>query len=141
MIRDGIVGSAIQWLNTPYHHQARIKNNGVDCAQLIAAVAVDISGNSINTPVYSPEWHLHNKEEQLLGILESFGCKQKPIEERIYGDIITFKFGRVDSHLGIMLPGNEFIHARLDVGKVVINQLSGDWLRRLSRCYNFPNII
>ena len=136
MKKDAIIGAAVQWLDTPYHHQARLKGIGVDCAQFVAAVYEDISGKTINTPVYSPEWHLHNKQEKLLDILISFGCKEKDYMEP--GDILTFKFGRVNSHLGILISATEFIHARLDIGKVVINSFTGEWKERHQKVFEFP---
>lgn len=137
-MREDIVFIAKTWLNTPYHHQAKVKGLGVDCAMLVAGVAEELFGKSINTPVYSPEWHLHNREEVMCNLIEQFGCKQIEYDEAKPGDIITFKFGRVNSHMGILVSPNEFIHARLDIGRVVINQLSGDWLNRLGRTYQFP---
>ena len=34
-----IILEAMDWVGTPYHHQARVKKVGVDCAQLVAGVA------------------------------------------------------------------------------------------------------
>ncbi len=31
-IRENIVNEAMQWIRTPWHHQANIKGVGVDCA-------------------------------------------------------------------------------------------------------------
>jgi NlpC/P60 family putative phage cell wall peptidase len=138
MDKDKIVRTAKSWLHTPYHHQAKVKLVGVDCAMLVAAVAEEVYEKPINTPVYSPEWHLHNRSEMMCELIESFGCKQINVEEADRGDILTFKFGRVNSHMGILVNKREFIHARLDIGKVVINQLSGDWMNRLGRAYRFP---
>ena len=140
--RMRIICEAFEWVDTPYHHQARVKKVGVDCAQLVAGVAENVFPRlkPINTEVYSVEWHMHNREEEMCQIIESFKCKQKPIEERIPGDILTFKFGRVQSHMGIFVNDGQFIHARIDIGKVVINQLSGDWLERLGRVYEFPSL-
>ena len=36
--RAAVVAEAIAWLGTPYHHRARIKGVGVDCAQLALGV-------------------------------------------------------------------------------------------------------
>lgn len=130
---------ALTWLNTPYHHQARVKGVGVDCAQLVAGVAEECGLIPAGTVIqnYSPEWHLHNHEEKLVEMLELFKCPEKTgaLEP---GDILAFKFGRVCSHLGIYLNGGLFIHARIDQGKVVINSLSGDWLKRHVRTFTFP---
>lgn len=138
-MRQDIVDSVRTWLETPYHHQARVKGAGVDCAQLIAGVAEECGyiepGVAIQN--YSTEWHLHNREERMLQYLEEFGCKLKE-EPAQPGDILCFKFGRVCSHLGILVPENKFIHARIDVHKVVLNSLSGDWLKRHVRTYSFP---
>lgn len=138
--RANIIIEAFTWVGTPYHHQARVKGVGVDCAQLVAGVAENVFPRlkPINTEVYSVEWHMHNREEKMCQIIESFNCESKPVEERLPGDILTFQFGRVQSHMGILINDGQFIHARLDIGKVVINQLSGDWLSRLGRVYQFP---
>ena len=137
-----IILEAMDWVGTPYHHQARVKKVGVDCAQLVAGVAENVFPRlkPINTQVYSVEWHLHNKEEKMCEMIEKFKCTQVPLEERLPGDIITFKFGRVQSHMGILINEGQFIHARMDVKKVVINQLSGEWLERLGRAYKFPGL-
>lgn len=140
--RIRIVLEAFEWVGTPYHHQARVKGVGVDCAQLVAGVAENVFPRlkPINTEVYSVEWHMHNREEKMCNIIERFKCTRIEVEDRQPGDILTFQFGRVQSHMGILINDNQFIHARMDVGKVVINQLSGDWLERLGRVYKFPGI-
>jgi len=140
-MRSEIIQEARDWINTPYHNQARVKHIGVDCAQLIAGVAIE-SGimMEVNVPAYSPEWQLHNKEEKMLGILEDFGCTEIRTEDALPGDILCFQFGRVCSHLGILVEPTRFVHARIDIGKVVEHELSGDWVKRLKKVYKFPNI-
>lgn len=140
--RVRIICEAFDWVGTPYHHQARVKKIGVDCAQLVAGVAENVFPKlkPINNPVYSTEWHMHNREEKMCEIIESFKCKRIEVRDMVPGDILTFQFGRVQSHMGILVNDNQFIHARLDVGKVVINQLSGVWLEKLGRAYKFPGL-
>lgn len=137
-----IAEAALTWDNTPYHHQARVKGVGVDCAQLIAAVAEEVGliPTGAVIPVnYSTEWHLHNREEVLLQNLEAFGCTKKvglvPEED----DILCFKYGRCVSHLGIYLGNSLFIHAARNAGKVTVNTLSPETLKRLAFIYIFPN--
>ena len=137
-MRPEIAQKALEWEGTPYHHQARVKGIGVDCAQFIAGIGEELGLLTKGTGLtnYSPEWHLHNSEEKMLRLLEEFGCTEKDTLE--IGDIICFKFGRVCSHLGIYLGNDQFIHARIDQGKVVINSLSGDWLKRHTKTYSLP---
>lgn len=141
MIADAIIAEALTWVDTPYHHLARVKGVGVDCAQLVAGIVENsgVSKSKINIETYSIEWHMHSREERMCDIIESFGCIRIDPKDISPGDILAFKFGRVNSHLGILINDHQFIHARLDVGRVVVNELSGDWLRRLDRAYKFPN--
>jgi len=140
-----IVKSVVTWVNTPYHHHARVKGIGVDCAQLIVAAALEngiiTPDEAQNIPNYPTQWHLHNREEKLLEALESFGCVEIPKEQTQPGDIICFQFGRTTSHLGIKLNENDFIHARYDIGKVVINTLQNEWYDKWTKTYAFPGVI
>ncbi len=137
-MRPEVAQKALEFLGTPYHHQAKVKGLGVDCGQLILAVAQELNlvSPTMRVTNYSTEWHLHNTEEKMLNMLEQFNCVEKTTLE--VGDIVCFKFGRVCSHLGIYLGDGQFIHARIDQGKVVINSLSGDWLKRHIKTYSFP---
>lgn len=137
-MRPEVAQKALEFLGTPYHHQAKVKGLGVDCGQLILAVAQELNlvSPTMRVTNYSTEWHLHNTEEKMLNMLEQFNCVEKTTLE--VGDIVCFKFGRVCSHLGIYLGDGQFIHARIDQGKVVINSLSGDWLKRHTKTYSFP---
>lgn len=140
MIRQQIIDEALTWLDTPYHHKAMVKGIGVDCAMLVAAVAIKngLLKQEDVSPNYSVQWHLHNTEEKLLEQLGLFGCVQ--IDEPKPGDIITFKYGRVTSHLGILINTNQVIHAREDVQKVVINDLGPELIERWTYTYKFPGV-
>lgn len=141
MKRTDIIKAALTWLNTPYQHQVGLKDYGVDCAYFVGKVAEEIHAiDRFVVEPYSVEWHWHSREEKMCSIIESFGCKQITMEELQPGDILAFKYGRVCSHLGIMLSDNKFIHAHLPAGKVIVNSLSGEYSERLERVYRFPNL-
>lgn len=141
MQRKHIIENALSWLNTPYSHQAGIKGVGVDCAYLIGKVAEEVGCvKKFEVEPYSVEWHWHSREERMCNIIESFGAKQIEISDIQPGDILAFKYGRVCSHLGIMIRPGQFIHAHLKAGKVIVNTLSGEFLERLERAYRFPYI-
>jgi NlpC/P60 family putative phage cell wall peptidase len=140
--RRQIVLEAKTWIGTPYHHKAKVKGTGVDCAMLVVGIAENLGyiEKGIEPPVYSNEWHLHNKEEKLLQTLEAYGCTQIENDEAQYGDILTFKYGRCSSHLAILLKDNYIIHARVDYKKVVQHELTGDSLKRWHKTYRFPGV-
>lgn len=139
-----IVAEALEWLDTPYQHQAMVKGVGVDCAMLICGVALNTGviekKDMKKVPAYTREWHLHNKEPLLEYIVDSFGCERVNIGGRRKGDILGFTFGRVTSHLGILIDPNYMIHARLDTGRVAINGVNGYWKRRLTAAWRFPGV-
>lgn len=59
-MRRAVVAEALTWLRTPYHHAARIKGVGVDCAQFLIAVYAATGLIDDFTPDrYPPDWHLH----------------------------------------------------------------------------------
>ena len=143
--RNQIISTAYDWLETPYHHHAMVKGVGVDCAKLVAACAL---GAGLTTeqivnamPNYPVQWHLHNREERLLEMLELYGCVVEDKLDTKPGDIVTFQFGRTTSHLGIMVNETQFIHARFDTGKVVLNDFNDDWNNRWTHTYLFPGVI
>jgi NlpC/P60 family putative phage cell wall peptidase len=144
-LQHDIVLNALQCYGTPYHHHAHVLGVGVDCAQLIVAVAhaANIIDNEAvkQVPDYPVQWHLHNREERLLGVLKQFGCVEIEKIDTQPGDIVCFQFGRVTSHLGIMINENEFIHAHYSAGRVVINNMQQDWLRKWTKTYTFPGVL
>lgn len=141
-MRAEVILAAEKWIDTPYHHHARVMGAGVDCAQLLVAVALDVgmldARRAQLVPNYPPEWHLHNREEHLLEYMELMGCVETSTP--MAGDIMCFKFGRTCSHVGILVSPTQFIHACLRSGKVVVNSLNGDWEQRWVKTYRFPGI-
>jgi cell wall-associated NlpC family hydrolase len=112
--RAAVIAEARSWLGTPYHHMARVKKHGVDCAMLLAEVyerAGVIAHVEVET--YSIQWHLHRSEEKLMQTVSQYGHE---VEAGKAGDIVLFKFGRAFSHGGILVSDGIIVHAQLNVG-------------------------
>lgn len=141
--REKIVEVSRSWLDTPYHHKARVKGLGVDCAQLCAGIALEmefITEEEIDAVEdYDAEFHVHNDEERLHHIIEGFGCTEVIIGKRQAGDIVTFNIGRSCGHLGILTTENSFVHALLDQKVIEVN-LQARWSRQLRKVYRFPGV-
>jgi len=83
--------------------------------------------------------HLHNDHSVLTEVLEAFGCKRT--EEVKAGNILVFKVGRVDSHLGILTDETHMVHALgRPYNKVVYQSIGEAWMKRMTKIYKFPGV-
>lgn len=139
--REQIWHEALTWLGTPYHDLACRKGVGVDCGQFIVGVAKELGVLPFTwqCPPYSPERHLHSRIDLMSGLLDACGCTPVPWEDRQPGDCLTFTFGLVVSHIAILLPGNELVHAVVDKG-VIRQPLQGSWVALHDRAWAFPGV-
>lgn len=117
--REAVVIEAATWLKTPYHHHARLKGVGVDCAQLLCAV-YEACGlvQPVDPGTYAVDWHLHHGEEVFSGWLERFATLQPAGSPLQKGDVCLFKFGRCFSHGSIYAGNGLFIHSYIGRGVI-----------------------
>jgi cell wall-associated NlpC family hydrolase len=108
--RAAVVAEAISWLGTPFHHEARVKGAGVDCAMLLCEVyaRAGLVGR-IDVPHYPPDWHLHRDVERFLALLAAHAREIAGPPEP--GDVALFRFGRCFSHGAIVTAWPRLIHA------------------------------
>lgn len=117
--RAAVVREALSWVGTPYHHAARVKGAGVDCAMLLAEVfeAAGVLGHVEPEP-YPNDWHMHRDEERYLAGVERFAA---PVEGPPQpGDIVLFKVGRCISHGAIVVLWPQVVHAYVTARAVVL---------------------
>lgn len=120
-MRRQIIDEAMTWLRTPWHHGARVKGAGVDCAQFLVAVYVAVGVVEEPTlEAYPRDWHLHRDEAKFLKYLLQYA---EPVSDPKPGDIAMFKYGRHAAHGAIVLGDNRIIHAWTDEGMVTITDL------------------
>lgn len=116
--REAIVAEALTWEGTPYHHRARVKGVGVDCAQYPAAVYHAVGLVPDLRPQYDSEWFLHRDEELYLEWVRPH-AREISREELAPGDFVIWKFGRTFSHGAIVIEPPVVIHAVM-AGRAVI---------------------
>ena len=116
--RRAVAAEALTWLNTPYHHAARIKGVGVDCAMLPAAVyrATGLIP-AFEIAHYPPDWHLHRDTERYLEIVTRHATEVPAPTGP--GDFVLYRFGRAFAHGAIVLDWPTVIHAVMRVGVVL----------------------
>ena len=134
--RSNIVRAAKEWLGTPYHHHARIKHAGADCAMFPLAVYQEcgVLPREYRPPQYSVQWHLHRSEELYLNEIGRFvmvidGPPQP-------ADFVVFRFGRTYSHGAIVVDWPIVIHAYIPHGVLLSDALhDGELLGREHKCF------
>lgn len=138
-IREQIVAEAMTWLRTPWHHAARIKGAGVDCAQFLIAVYMAVG--LIAEPAiedYPRDWHLHRDEPRFLRHLLAY---TDPVDAPLPGDIAMFHYGRQDAHGAIVVGPGLVIHAWLDERMVTLTDLGVSPLaKRLAGYYRLKGL-
>lgn len=123
--REAVVAEARSWIGTPYHHAARLKGVGVDCAQIIAAVFENAGVvPPIPIPRYPPDWHLNRSAERYMGIVLQHGREIAGPPQP--GDIILLRFGRCFSHGGIVTDWPLMVHAWMPAHRVLEVDYSRD---------------
>lgn len=116
-----IVAEAMTWLGTPYHHHARVKGAGVDCAQLLYGVFIDELGfaPAFEIEAYPSDWMMHRSDERFLSYILSHA---QEVDRPRAGDIALFKWGRCFAHGAIVVNWPTVIHADINAGKVSLDE-------------------
>jgi cell wall-associated NlpC family hydrolase len=127
-----VVDAARSWLGTPYHHAAKLKGIGVDCAQLLLQTFIEAGAiEPVEAGFYTMDWHLHRGEERYLDFVERYMRRidddERTIDARLAedasfelpaGTVIVFRVGRTYSHGGMITQWPMFIHSYLPSGIV-----------------------
>lgn len=109
--RDAVVAEAMTWERTPWHHRARVKGAGVDCAQFPAAVYEAVGLIPHIDPEYQMQWALHHREELFIEWVLKCGAVEIQRHQVDRGDLGLWKYGRTFSHGGIFVSKEQIIHA------------------------------
>lgn len=128
--RAAVVAGARAWLGTAYHHGARLKDVGVDCIQLLAAV-YETAGviPAVEIPYYPIDWNLHRDAERYMEGLLRFG--REIAGPPLPGDVAIWKFGRCFAHGAIVVEWPVIIHAHMGTGCVLEDAERSTWLMKI----------
>lgn len=126
--REAIVAEATAWLGTPYHHRARVKGAGVDCAQILIAVfsAVGLI-DDFDPGEYPRDWMLHRDEQRFRDFVEAH-ADQIAREDLLPGDMVLYQVGRCFAHGAIVIDWPLVVHADSRFGRVTLAEGDGGWL-------------
>jgi cell wall-associated NlpC family hydrolase len=137
-----IVARALQYVGTPYRHQGRNIDTGVDCIGLAASVARDLGISTYDTTNYTRR---PNPRQFRLELLKA-GCTRVRLSELENGDIVRMSESPgLPVHIGIFYrddKGKEFIiHAYTNngrTGKVRLEEISQDRRSKFTEALRMP---
>lgn len=124
------------WLGTPYHHQARLRGVGVDCAGLIMGVGAELGLLDVHYRNYSPTPH----HGTLRKICDSHLLR---IEAPEPGCVLLMGFvvgPAQEQHLGIYTDAETLVHAYAHAGACVEHRYSSAWRSRTRQLYRYPGV-
>lgn len=130
-----IIEKAFEYLETPYHHQARLKGVGIDCAGLIICVLKEL-----NIEVEDLKNYSRLPDSNLLQKICDDNCFKVPFQEARDGDILLITFIKNPQHLAFFYKENDenyMIHAygENDVKKVIKHKINQKWLNKITCVY------
>ena len=100
--REDVVRVARGYLRTPYHHGAKLKGVGLDCATLLEAVYNESRAlPAFEVAPYAHQWHLHSDDPLYEKAIVAFGGREVPDITGI-GDILLYFQGRQYAHGAIV---------------------------------------
>jgi NlpC/P60 family putative phage cell wall peptidase len=134
--RAAIVAEARTWLDTPFHHQGRLKGIGVDCAGVPEGVA-----RAFGIPVRDIPAD-YGRQPDVATMLKALRANltEKPRAEVAPGDVLWLVWVRHPQHLAIYTDTDTIIHAAEIFGRVVEHRYDFTWQRRCRGVFAFPGV-
>lgn len=161
-LRGAIVEEARRWAGTPYHHQARLKGVGVDCAGLIIGVGAALGimpfdeirfrefANYARQPNPNQmrralEAHLVEIPEHVAGEGDVMWLEWRvglPMHLAICATVADEPEQELSALWGqvVMSGRSTMIHATSEVGRVVEHGFADPWPDRVNSFWRYPGL-
>jgi cell wall-associated NlpC family hydrolase len=125
-----LLKEARSWIDTPWVHNHRVKGQGVDCINFIAACAETVG---IYLPI--PVFYEKNPEQDYL--MEAMGFYLRPLQQKTptIGNIVAFNYCGIIHHVAIASGENTIIHASAQHHRVLEQEITKQQERRIVDCY------
>jgi cell wall-associated NlpC family hydrolase len=118
-------------LDTPFHHQGRLKGVGVDCIGLVMGVARELGISDFEARDYS----MRPNPKVLMGHV---GRELIKISELKEGCILLFNIVSEPQHFGLYSKSTgTIIHSYSVIGRVVEEPFDAIWKRRLIAMFDY----
>ena len=137
-----VIRAARGWIGTPFHHQGRLKNVGVDCLGLLVGVAKELDLRDNNgRPIAQHDALDYGHFPDELRLATGLKKHCKGARKLRAGLIGLFEIDGSARHLGIFGEKNgvlTLIHAYAPARKVVEHRVDEIWEKRLVKLFRLP---
>jgi NlpC/P60 family putative phage cell wall peptidase len=123
--RAELIDEALSWVGTPYRTHQSCKGAGADCGGFCYGVWRNVGllpANALPQRL-SSQWYLHRTDEIIVRGLQAHGAVEIPLDEAKPGDVLTFQYGRAQSHMAFLLPRDRIVHSYAYKNVICIDQL------------------
>lgn len=134
--RASIVAKAREYIDTPFHHQGRVKAVGIDCVGLVIGVAHELGLSDFDVTGYSRQ----PDPIQFRAIMRA-QLTERTFAQRQAGDVLSFAF-IAEQHVGIVtsIEPLTIVHCWAKVGRCVEHIVDAQWARRIRGVWTFPGV-
>lgn len=112
-VAERLLASAEEWMGTPYRFGGTTKS-GVDCSAFVRAVYDDAFGVPLTRATRTQ-------------VTEGRSVAREDLRP---GDLVFFRTGRNQRHVGIYLGGGKMLHASSSKNRVLVDDFHQDYFQR-----------
>lgn len=131
---DDIVAAARALIGTPFRHQGRLPQVGLDCAGLGIVVAKSI-GIEIKDYTGYPRTPFDGMLKKMFD--EQENLQQIGIHDIESGDVLLLRITAAPQHVAIYVGNGYMVHAYQAIGKVAEQRIDEIWTRKIVAAYRF----
>ena len=132
-----VIAAARQCIGTPFRHQGRLLEFGLDCAGVVIHICRTLGIDCVDVVGYGRTPNAGELQRTLDA--QPVLRRVEDIADRQPADILLMRFATDPQHLAIF-TGNTIIHAHEASGKCVEHVLSPVWASRIVAVYRFRGI-
>lgn len=125
-----------KYVGIPYKLHGR-DTDGLDCWGLVRLVYKD--EKSIDLPSLSQEYYSSDNFKQNEEVISNNNENWYLSEDYTVGDVVLFRINGAESHVGIVIDENRFLHSKEGVGVTIEKLNSNQWRKRIAGFYKYNN--
>lgn len=135
--RAEIVAAARRYVGTPFRHQGRHREFGIDCRGLVSCVAYDLGLMDVRIDDYDRQPNETRFRAEVRKHMDPI-----PFSQLLPGDALTFFFG-AERHFGLVtkIDPLTIVHAYEAVGRCVEQAVDQTISLRIRGCYRYRGVV